>query len=58
MTERLIAGWGVRIAQACGCNGQGIRLSGEVCACAAGKRLRDAAAQQEGERKVLAGENR
>ena len=56
MSERLIAGWGVRLVdRPCGCDGRGLRPGGQVCTCEAGKRLRDAAEQQ-GERKVFAGE--
>lgn len=57
MSERLIAGWGVRLVAPCGCDGRGIRPGGEVCTCSAGKRVREAA-QEQGERKVLAGEGR
>lgn len=57
MTERLIAGWGVRLVdQPCGCDGRGLRSDNTVCKCEAGKRLREQA--QQGERKVLAGEQR
>jgi hypothetical protein len=55
MSERFIAGWGVRLVEQCGCDGRGIRPGGQVCTCDAGKRLRETAAQQS-ERKVLAGE--
>lgn len=57
MTERLIAGWGVRLVdQPCGCDGRGLRPDNTVCTCDAGKRLREQA--QHGERKLLAGEQR
>jgi hypothetical protein len=55
VSERLIAGWGVRLVdRPCGCDGRGLRPDGQVCTCDAGKRLRDLAEQ--GERKVLAGD--
>lgn len=54
MTERLIAGWGVRLVdQPCGCDGRGVRPDNKVCGCAAGRRLREQG--QQGERMVLAG---
>ncbi len=54
MSERLIAGWGVRLVdRPCCCDGRGLRPDGQICTCEAGKRLRDAAEQ--GERKILAG---
>ena len=59
MSERLLMGWGVRLLdQPCGCDGRGLRPGGEVCSCAAGKRVREAAQTTDGERKVLAGEKR
>jgi hypothetical protein len=56
--ERLIAGWGVRQIDPCGCDGRGIRPDETVCTCAAGKQLHEQAQEPQGERKVLAGEQR
>lgn len=58
MSERLIAGWGVRIVeQSCGCDGRGFQPGNKICMCEAGKRIRDAAGGRD-ERKVLAEDER